>query len=633
MEAQTDQCNGQPGTGDRDIGASCDVYSIFDACSDLGFDTIAGALRAEDSTAAACEDKVACLGTDGDGDPYESTDPTDQATCEAMSDKCYWDPNAEPGGPFFDLIQHCKPLPAVEALCGDGESPQLEILCESRCTQELLGSFSECSVEPALRPIFQSQCSDVVDHDGDGDIDLDDQECTNRGDSTVNNTDICPIVGQGTGPISLGGSQCPGICTGEHAPLYCDNNAVDGDPTDSINGGDGDGNDGLCRNGGICVDWTHNTAFLPRCTPGNAECYTTDPGPAPDWLIAMFPDANPDYLVGYDNVLLPEDEMMCLCESQHNSPSRFSGRFCSCTNVQELVTSCQITEHGEACENSLDIMDNELSHLCGIAELTSTSAMTTDGEISGNLYCSMGCANLFSPFFSICGDALWPTKDPLGHPLPTSGPVYDRMKAQGVDAVLNNRIASFAQQCALSLPGTEANGGRADGQADYCVSNTCEECHAEDGCGWCMSRNVCSNECVTTEGECALTEHNADGSGAVDPCATIGDCAACAIKPSCGWCVDGGRNVCSSSCGITQSVDDCTNFNEHIHDAHGAGSGENGNIDADACDCPPGLGWESHPTDGTAPGCRAGSITSLSDAKHCHQIAPPPPVRPQGGGH
>ena len=116
----------------------------------------------------------------------------------------------------MDLVQHCQPLPAVEALCGDGESPQLEILCESQCAQELLGSFSECSVEPALRPIFQSHCSDVVDHDGDGDIDLDDQECTNRGDSIVNNTDVCPIVGQGTGPISLGGSQCPGTCTGEH---------------------------------------------------------------------------------------------------------------------------------------------------------------------------------------------------------------------------------------------------------------------------------------------------------------------------------------------------------------------------------------------------------------------------------
>ena len=79
MEAQTDQCNGAPGTGDRDIGASCDVYSIFNACSDLGYDTIAGALRAEDSTAQACQD-VATYGSDGDGDPYESTDPTDHAT-------------------------------------------------------------------------------------------------------------------------------------------------------------------------------------------------------------------------------------------------------------------------------------------------------------------------------------------------------------------------------------------------------------------------------------------------------------------------------------------------------------------------------------------------------------------------
>ena len=620
MEAQTDQCNGQPGTADRDIGASCDVYSIFNACSDLGYDTIAGALRAEDHTDQACQDKLVCLGSDGDGDIYESTDPTDQATCLTMPDKCYWDPDAQPGGPFQDLVQNCKPLPQVETACGDGESPQLEIVCESRCTQELLGSFSQCSVEPALTPIFQSHCSDVVDYDGDGDIDLDDQECTNRGDSIFNGTDVCPISGHGTGPISLGGSQCPGTCTGEHAPLLCDNNAVDGDPNDPINGGDGDGNDGLCRNDGICIDWTHNTAFLPRCTEDNPECFITEPGDAPDWLVEMFPDANPDYLTGYDNVLLGEDEMMCGCKG-----SRFSGRFCSCTNVQELIQSCQVTEHGEQCGGSLAIMDNELSNLCGIAELTSGTAVMPDGSVVGSdTECSMQCANLFSPFFSICGDTLWPTKDPLGNPLPTSGPVYESMLAQGVDVVFNNRVASFSQQCALALPGA-GGGGRGDGQADYCVAKPCEECNGEDGCGWCMGRNVCSNECVTTEGECELTDHNADGSGVVDPCAAIGDCATCAHKPSCGWCLDGGRNVCSSTCGLEQTVDDCNNFNEHIHDSQGAGTGENGDNGADACDCAPGTGWEARPADGSLPGCRAGSTTSLNDAAHCHQVAPPPP--------
>ena len=83
--------------------------------------------------------------------------------------------------------------------------------------------------------------------------------------------------------------------------------------------------------------------------------------------------------------------------------------------------------------------------------------------------------------------------------------------------------------------------------------------------------------------------------------------------------------MCSSSCGLELTVDDCNNFNEHIHDSHGSGTGENGDNGGDACDCAPGTGWESHPADGSPAGCRAGSTTSLSDAKHCHQIVPPPP--------
>lgn len=143
-----------------------------------------------------------------------------------------------------------------------------------------------------------------------------------------------------------------------------------------------------------------------------------------------------------------------------------------------------------------------------------------------------------------------------------------------------------------------------------------------------MNRGVCSNECVTVAGECAMTNHNANGGGHTDPCTHITNCAGCNTKPSCGWCQDGGRNVCSETCGLTQTVDDCTNFNEHVHDGQGTGTGTNNNDGADSCDCGPGTGWDSHPADGAAPGCRAGETTSLNDAKHCHDPAAPPPPPP-----
>lgn len=233
---------------------------------------------------------------------------------------------------------------------------------------------------------------------------------------------------------------------------------------DPINGGDGDSNtDGMCQNGGVCIDWTHNTAYLPRCVPENPDCFTFEPGDAPDWLVAMFPDANPHYLKGYDNVLLPQDEMMCGCNGKPGSPPQFSGRFCSCTSIDELLASCSVQQAHEGCANALQVMDNELSVLCHISELTASgSAATADGTDISTAQCSMACANLFSPFFSVCGGDLWPSEDPLGNPLPTSGPVYDSLKAQGVDVVLNNKLASFNQQCAVA-------GGREDGQVDYCI--------------------------------------------------------------------------------------------------------------------------------------------------------------------
>ena len=169
---------------------------------------------------------------------------------------------------------------------------------------------------------------------------------------------------------------------------------------------------------------------------------------------------------------------------------------------------------------------------------------------------------------------------------------------QGVDAVLNQAVASFNQRCAVA-------GGRPDGQADYCAAQPCESCHGADGCGWCSGRNVCSNECVSIKGQCGaplpllptsrldscaskslctacanLRERGlAEGvvslgaetaeRGKVDTCATVVDCASCNKRPTCGWCTDGQRHVCSGSCDHSSTVDQCEATNEHIHDGTG----------------------------------------------------------------
>ena len=61
MESQMDQCNGMPGTSDRDLGASCDIYSIVNKCNAFGYEAIAGALRAEQAGGRQVHPRLAHL--------------------------------------------------------------------------------------------------------------------------------------------------------------------------------------------------------------------------------------------------------------------------------------------------------------------------------------------------------------------------------------------------------------------------------------------------------------------------------------------------------------------------------------------------------------------------------------------
>lgn len=299
---------------------------------------------------------------------------------------------------------------------------------------------------------------------------------------------------------------------------------------------------------------------------------------------------------------------MCACEAP------YSGRFCSCTSLEEIVNGCAKHSKKDQCTDALALMSGELQNLCGISDLMDA--------VNSEQQCSLGCANLFSPFFSTCGGELWPTVDGDGNPLPTSGAVYQANLAKGIDPVFNTAVTAFNQRCAVA-------GGRPDGQADYCTAQPCESCHEADGCGWCSGRNVCSNECTSTKNQCETTHHNH-----VDECATIVDCEHCNAKPSCGWCEDGTRHVCSGSCAVSSTVAECDATNLHIHDGPGGQvtpppppTGTGSSHHHDACGCLPGTGWDAHPNPGLRPACRPGSVTSPQDAATC--LREPP----SGGGH
>eukprot|EP01051_Picozoa_sp_SAG22_P018164 SAG22_NODE_2980_length_2055_cov_1.562372_2_plen_233_part_00 len=146
----------------------------------------------------------------------------------------------------------------------------------------------------------------------------------------------------------------------------------------------------------------------------------------------------------------------------------------------------------------------------------------------------------------------------------------------GIDGAYNQAVVAFAQKCAT------AAGNAQDGQADYCVSLDCETCATEAGCGWCGDRHVCSNMCVSTDGECAMEAGNA---GAVDECAAITDCKSCNKAgggTGCGWCLHGARNVCSANCDHDATISSCDADNQHVHDAGGgADSGNHGDPGGD----------------------------------------------------
>lgn len=73
--------------------------------------------------------------------------------------------------------------------------------------------------------------------------------------------------------------------------------------------------------------------------------------------------------------------------------------------------------------------------------------------------------------------------------------VYDLLVSDyGIDPAYNQAVATFNQKCATAAGRTQ------DGQADYCSGLACGDCgtaESSPGCGWCSSRDACSNECVS----------------------------------------------------------------------------------------------------------------------------------------
>ena len=184
MAEQMGACGAGAGDSSTDLGEECDVYSIQNACQQLDMSTITVAL----SAGAVCEADEAC-----------------------------------------------------------GAAPEMEALCRSNCAQKLLGSYDACSQESLVQMLYQEQCAGTVDANGDGNIDIVDEECTDRG--------------AGGGVCDYRGA-CPGPCSGPNAPGICDEGLVP-DEIGAMFGDFGAPSAGPCQNGGICIDATHNTAFLP----------------------------------------------------------------------------------------------------------------------------------------------------------------------------------------------------------------------------------------------------------------------------------------------------------------------------------------------------------------------------------
>jgi hypothetical protein len=160
------------------------------------------------------------------------------------------------------------------------------------------------------------------------------------------------------------------------------------------------------------------------------------------------------------------------------------------------VQGCVKQTKRTSCQDALGEAAPELRRLCHLGQGDGPGASLPE-LADPDLACSLGCANLFSPFFSACGGELWPTHGRDGAPLPMAGTDYEVNMLKGLDPVFSQAAAAFNQRCAVA-------GGRADGQVDFCAALPCEQCNDKDapGCGWCSDRNACSNECTSTKGQC-----------------------------------------------------------------------------------------------------------------------------------
>ncbi|HRY77073.1 MAG TPA: DUF4215 domain-containing protein, partial [Candidatus Paceibacterota bacterium] len=192
------------------------------------------------------------------------------------------------------------------AICGNGiiESPEAcddgntlsEDGCSNLCAIE---SGYSCEGSPSICSVVENTsqlCSDGIDNDGDGFIDLDDSDCiefvegptdTDK-DGIPDSQDICPLIanpdqldadGDGVGDVC---DNCPGdpdnVCGGV-SEAVCGNGIIESPETcDDENTNDGDGCSSACTiespivtfvssGGGTCSFWQEGCYPTPTATP------------------------------------------------------------------------------------------------------------------------------------------------------------------------------------------------------------------------------------------------------------------------------------------------------------------------------------------------------------------------------
>eukprot|EP01050_Picozoa_sp_SAG11_P007530 SAG11_NODE_632_length_8057_cov_6.472481_1_plen_277_part_00 len=149
----------------------------------------------------------------------------------------------------------------------------------------------------------------------------------------------------------------------------------------------------------------------------------------------------------------------------------------------DLVGLCTGGQKRRRCESQLADFEQTLRLACTCADpLANPDRSAGEADCRTGLpdRCSAGCAEVFTPFYSSCGAAVW-----------------------GGASVPHQ---AFAEQCAV------ATGAAAP--STQCTGRACMSCSGD--CGWCSApppppgsgpaigpNGICSALCTTTPGECA----------------------------------------------------------------------------------------------------------------------------------